>query len=139
MSTFDQGVQQQFLRNHHIAGTKVIANSFDAEHTSAFDNKTYYVTMTFGDWGGDLPNRKFAGHSQEEWYVSSMADPQRPIQDKFLAKSVLDSFFMTHWGITSSELIDTEAGTWVRKLSPNYATGKCCLARRTQNQRSRKK
>ena len=74
MSTFDQGVQQQFLRNHHIAGTKVIANSFDAEHTSAFDNKTYYVTMTFGDWGGIcqiaslLVTRKKSGTSQA-WLI----------------------------------------------------------------------
>lgn len=102
-------------------------------HKSGFDGQKYYVSVNGSQ---ELSNHAYSGNREyfvEEWMVSLESDPNHPLQDMHTARKVLDSFFLTHWSVTSDELKEDSECLFTRKLPQTCFKGKCALARRTKD------
>lgn len=103
-------------------------------HKSGFDGQKYYVSVNGSQ---ELSNHAKSSGSREyfveEWMVSLESDPNHPLQDIPTARKVLDSFFLTHWNVTSDELKEDSECLFTRKLPQQCYRGKCALARRSSD------
>ena len=103
-------------------------------HKSGFDGRKYYVSVNGSQ---EISNHaRSSGNREyfvEEWMVSLESDPNHPLQEMHTARNVLDSFFLTHWNITSDELKEDSECLFTRKLPQTCMKGKCALARRSQD------
>jgi len=128
---------EELTRNfrHIVLGSDTQVHMTNAAflHKSGFDGLNYYVSVNGSQELSNHVQRGSREYFVEEWMVSLESDPNHPLQDMQTARKVLDSFFLTHWSVTSDELKEDSECLFTRKLPQKCYKGKCALARRTKD------